>query len=425
MSSPHRLRASLALNLVLAASALVLALRPADSPAPLAPSAGPASPGPATTATAATAASAPSPAGGYAADASSAERRRWLVDRLRERGMPNPVLARFVLADIEAHWNPRAAELAIRTHGDPDTMAALQLEIDASRDADMRAALGDQGFLQWDRDNMLREANQGRIDLAPAEVAAGYEIWKTMQRRELELRAAKLGAELDDADAALEYGKALARFQTEMIALLGEERYALSRELDHDPAARLGDELGTLVTDNAQIRALLETQKQWNDIRLELEKEFEADPTSPTYAEQLRVLDEARDHEYRQVLGAEAFDALQKERHPGYAMMKKHAELWGLDEGKIESVYGSLKYYEKAVRDYRAELGQLEESGRAVSQAAAREELRQFADRTRQLLAGYLGEEKFARMERSGVFQLDGPGLPSGATIQPMDRNGG
>lgn len=416
-------RASLLLNIALAATVATLALHrpaPASSASPSA-STDTVSPAPASAESALSVA--PSP---YTDEAASLpERRRWLVDQLRAMGVPNPVLARLVLSDIEAYWTPRAAETAQRTYGDPETMAALQLEIDTTRDAELRAALGEAGFLEWDMANMAREANQGGIRLAPAEMEGAYALWKKMQLRELELRGARQSAQMDDLGIGLEYEKNLAAFERDMKALLGEERYAQARRMDEGNAlADLRTDLAKAAPNKAQLGELLETQRQWDALRTEIEAEFASDPASADREERLRALDEARELEYKRVLGDEAFASIQKEQHPSYAMMRKYADMWGLDDRKIDSVYGSIRYYEKAVEDYQSQILTLETGGQNVDWNEVAGNLRQFTDQTRQMLKKSLGDEAFARLEQNGVFHFDGNALPRGATIDPANRRG-
>src|SRR5690348_8795175 len=115
--------ASLALNAILAITALVLVLHGSGSaPAPT-PSE------PATTVDQPKLAKV-SRSPQFMADASRSDQRRWLVDQLRAMGVPNKILARIVQQDIDASWTKYAGELTLKCHGDSDTMAALQLEID-------------------------------------------------------------------------------------------------------------------------------------------------------------------------------------------------------------------------------------------------------------------------------------------------------
>ncbi len=96
------------------------------------------------------------------------DRRRWLVDQLRAAGVPNNVLARVVLSDLEEDWQKRLEEGALKDPGNPDTMAALHLEQEKDTEAEMRTALGEEGFKSWDQGNLLREVNLGKISFQSA-----------------------------------------------------------------------------------------------------------------------------------------------------------------------------------------------------------------------------------------------------------------
>jgi hypothetical protein len=418
MSWKFRHRASYAANIVLALAAAMLALQ---SSAPVVRAPKVAAPPPAESALP-EALELPR----YVADAPAAERRKWLVDELRAMGMPNRTLARVVLADLDASWNKYAAEVTKKNHGDPEIMAELQLKIDLGRDEEMRKALGEEGFKAWDRENMLRETNRGGISLTPSETEAAYALWKKLQNRDLELKQAKQKAEIDEAGVSDEYAKALTEFDRQMKALLGDERYASARQADEGAAAAdLKRELAKASPSDAQFRDLLKTQQAWNDLRAKLDRQFQNDQSSAAYADQIRALDEARDQEYQRVLGAAAFDTLQKEQHPSYALMEKYAGAWGLDQNKIDSVYGTIKYYEKTVADYQDQVRALEAQSQRVDHEEADRDLRQFADQTQQSLRLYLGQESFDKLKRNGVFQFYPNQSPHGASLSPADHVGG
>ena len=63
-------------------------------------------------------------------------------------------------------------------------MAAVQLEMDMSKDAQMRAALGEAGFKQWDQGKKLWEAMSTKVDVTPAEADALYDLKKKLDQRQ-------------------------------------------------------------------------------------------------------------------------------------------------------------------------------------------------------------------------------------------------
>jgi uncharacterized protein YpuA (DUF1002 family) len=87
--------------------------------------------------------------------------------------------------------------------------------------------------------------------------------------------------------------------------------------------------------------------------------------------------------------------------------MKKYENIWGLNDSKIDHVYGSLKYYEKSVQEYQAQARALEAQGQSVDWDAVNGNLQQFAQQTRQALQNYLGQNSFDKLQRNGVVQFN------------------
>ena len=404
MSSEFRHQASLVLNVVLAVTVVVLAMHKSERVP--APSAGEVRPGKMTNETPAFIKQSKLPR--YTDIASASDRRRWIVDQLRAAGVPNDVLARFVKSDLEASWEDRFKETAEKTRGNPDSMAALQQEQEKDIDAEMRAALGEQGYKQWDQKNMLREAMSGKLQLTASEADAIYDLKKKLQQRHWDLEQARLNGEMDDAEINDAYSKAYIELNQQMKALLGDERYAQSQGLDDGTAAaNLKQDLAKVNPSDSQFQELLKAQQQLNESRSELDKQFQDDPSSADYAEQIKALDAARDQEYQRVLGTNVFDTLQKAQDDGYSKMKKYENIWGLDDNKIDYVYGSIKYYEKSVQDYQAQASALQAQGQSVDWDAVNKNLQQFKEQTQQALQNSLGQACFNTMQRNGVFQFN------------------
>lgn len=351
----------------------------------------------------------------YPETASASDQRRWLVDQLRALGMPDPILAKIVLMSLDKAWTRHATEVTLKYHGDPDVMARLQLETDKSKDAEMRAALGDDAFKQWDEANMQREVSQGRIQLTVSESDQAYDLWKNLKQRQLALEQADVDGTMDPADINDAMEKAASEFNQQMKNALGDERYAKSQQTG-DGTEGLRPDLANASPSDSQFQKLLNTQLQWNQQRSALDKQFQSNPSSPDYAEQIKSLDAAREQEYRRVLGDTVFDTLQKSQNPGYTQMKNYESLWGLDDRSIDSVYGEMKYYQKSMQDYEDRARALEAQGQNVDWDGVQKNLQQFAQQTQQALQSYLGQDRFNRMARNGVFQLGLPELTGHST---------
>ena len=351
----------------------------------------------------------------YTNIASASDRRRWLVDQLRAMGVPNNVLARIVLSDLDEGWDRRFEE----SYGDADTMAALQQEQERDEETEMRAALGEEGYKLWDQEKQLREVNIGKIQFTASETNAVYDLKKKLQQRLRDLEQARLKGEMDDAEISDATDKAYSEFNQQMKALLGDERYAKSQGLDDETAAvNLRQDLAKVSPTDSQLQELLKAQQKLNDSRAELDRQFQDDPSSKAYADQVKALAEARDQAYQQVLGTNVFDTLQKEQDAGYSRMKKYENTWGLDDNSIDYVYSSIRNYEQSVQDYQTQARALEAQGQSVDWDAANKNLQQFAEQTQQSLQNYLGQDRFNKMQRNSVFQFNQNQSPHGGPFR-------
>jgi hypothetical protein len=346
---------------------------------------------------------------------SGPELRRQLVDDLRSKGVPENVLARFALTDIEESWAGRFDAC----HGDQEKLAAIQLQHDMGLDAEMRQALGEPAFRRWDQNNMLKEAMLGsHMQLTTSEANAIYDAKKALQRRQWELDQARQNGTMDEGQVSAASAKAYSDFGEQMKAAMGEARYAQAMRGD-DGTTALKENLAKVNASDAQADQLLAFQQQMADRRSSLDKEFQSDPSSELYAQRIKTLDEEQQQEYRRVLGEGVFDAMQKEQDGSYMKMKKYGATWGLDDGKIDSVYGAIKYYQKQVEDYQDQAHLMEAQGQQVDWNAVNQRLQQFAQATQQELQKNLGQDRFDRMQQNGVFPFSQQQQPTHAA--PMN----
>jgi hypothetical protein len=333
----------------------------------------------------------------YANIASPAERRRWIIEELRAMGVPNDTLALVARVDFDVEWESRFEACGV----DRDKLAAVQLDMDMSKDAQMRAALGEEGFKRWDVKKMLWEAMSTEVTVTSSESDAIYAAKKKLEQRELELEQAKVKGSMDDAAINDAEDKAYAEYNQQLKAVLGDDRYAKSQQLDDAFAAR---NLRYTLTrngvnpDDSQFQALFKAEQDYSQSQIKL------DSSAPDYPAQLKALNDARDQQYRQVLGADAYDIFQKEQDPGYSRMKKYETLWGLDDSKADYVYNTMKSYEKSVQDYQAQLSALQAQGQKVDWDGAKQHLQQLTDQTGQTLQNYLGQNSFDKLQRNHLF---------------------
>ena len=347
---------------------------------------------------------------------SPSDRRRMIIDQLRAMGVPNDVLALVARVDFEAQWDGRFEAC----RADMDKLAAVQLEMEISKDAEMRAALGEEGFRRWDQGCMLWEAMSTEVDVTSSETAAIYGMKKKLQQRQRELEQARLKGTMDDAEIDRAYDKALSEYNQQLKALLGDARYAKSQQLDEGFAAdNLRHQLVKANPSDSQFQEIFKAEQEWNRAQSELDHRFQNDMSSPDYLKQVKALNEAHDQEYRRVLGTNVVDNLRMEQDPSYAQMKKYETLWGLDADKINYAYNTMKSYQKSVDDYKNSVLSLQAAGQTVDWDAVGKKLQQLTYEAQQTLQNQLGSDSFSRLQRNRVFRWAGLGF------QPSTVNNG
>lgn len=342
----------------------------------------------------------------YAEFKSASDRRHWLIDQLREMGVPNEVLGRVARVDFEVQWDSRFDAC----HADMDKMAAVQLQMNLSKDAEMRAALGEKDFKQWDQNYMLWEAMSTKVDVTATEADAIYGLKKKLQQRQLDLEQARLKGTMDDAEINRATDSAYSEFNDKLKAVLGDDRYAKSQQIDDAfTSDSLRYQLASANPTDAQFQELSKVEKDWNQAQRDL------DPSSPDYLEKLKAVNDAREQEYQRVLGVDAFNNLRKQEDSSYIAMKKYETLWGLDDSKIDYVYSAMKQYQKSVDDYQSQISALRAQGKSMDWAAVNSKLQQSMAQTQQSLQDYLGKDSFNKLQRNRVLRWAGLGFQSAA----------
>lgn len=408
MSSEFRPTASLFLNVVLAVAVILLARHRADR-ASLSP--------PVATALgmATSEINSPEAAGGtpnaaasqpkllsYMEVASASERRKSIIDRLRALGVPNEILGRVARVDFEVQWDRRFEE----NWGDPLGSAAVQLEMNTTKDAEMRAALGEDDFKQWDQEYMLWEAMSTKVEVTGSEAESLYSSKKKLQRRMLELDKARLEGTMDDAQINEAIDRAYAELNQQLRTVLGDERYAKSQQIDEAfIAENFRHQLAKANPTEAQFRELFKAEMEWNMARMEVERQFQDNTFSPEYLARLKALDAAHDLEYQRVLGVDPFNTLRKQQDPVYSQMKKYESHWGLNDDKIDYVYSTMKQYQETVTDYQVQILALQARGQAVDADTVGRYLQQKASEAQQALESYLGGESFGKLQGNRVLR--------------------
>ncbi|HXE42470.1 MAG TPA: hypothetical protein VN516_05550, partial [Candidatus Baltobacteraceae bacterium] len=286
----------------------------------------------------------------------------WL-DELRAAGVPNKVLAGLVTADFEDRWEDQQCELQRKyENGDLDADALTQADAqhDAEREKELRLALGEQGFRQWDKDKMFRDFNVAAANLSESDRDALYDLRKDLLKQRQDLQDSMRKGEIDEADMSEKLSAAQTQYEQQAKSQLGDERYAALTAAPDPAIANLKRQVKGLNLNADQMTALLQAQQQWNQQQAQL------NDNKPGYEEQVQAADSARDAAFQTILGADGFAQFQKQQDASYQTLKHYASAWQLKDKDVNYLYGAIQNYKQSVQEYRDKAKALEAQGQAV-----------------------------------------------------------
>jgi len=291
------------------------------------------------------------------------------VATLRNAGAPNRILARMVLEDFDERWQQRLEDMQARyARGELDSNPLDVLNADRAeeQEKELRAALGEAGFKEWDLAQTLQSLNLKNVSLSVDETNAIYSLHRDLQLKLRALDAERLRGNIDQE----EYGAACTAAQQDndekMKQLLGAERLAMVQSPAGETDIAFEHALHKVNVSSDQINSVLKLQQNYAARRAKIEQQIQENPDDPTVAsldDQLHALDVAQNQERQTILGADASEALQKEQDYRYQSMKQHAAAWNLNDSQIDLIYQDILSYQKSVDDYQREALALESRG--------------------------------------------------------------
>ena len=306
------------------------------------------------------------------------------LQQLRDAGVPQEVLAGLVISDFEIRWQKQLREFEHRYQAgavDEDERARFEALRDEQERA-LRAALSDEGFREWDKAYSLRDLDLVKIRLSSSQTDALYQLRKDRARKDRMLAEALRNGEIDEADYNEQQSAAQQEYDEQFKRVLGDERYEALQNFEEGMEAALRQKVKNLNADDAQLAAMVEAERKWNQQRAQLERRSPATAEQrQVYEAQLQAVDAARDREYRRVLGPHDFDQLQKNQDSRYQLLKRYAVTWSLTESDIDYIYNSIEHF--------------------------RDKNPQARDQIEQSLISYLGPERFERLRNNDLFSFE------------------
>jgi hypothetical protein len=161
------------------------------------------------------------------------------LQQLRDAGVPNNVLAGLVVADFELRWQKQLREFEQRYQAgvaDDDARARFEARRDDEQEKELRTALGDEGFEQWDKDNQLRDLDLHKLQLSSSQTDALYQLRKDRARKDHALTEALQNREIDEADYNKQQSAAQQEYDQQFKIVLGDERYEALQRSEEGPS---------------------------------------------------------------------------------------------------------------------------------------------------------------------------------------------
>ena len=121
----------------------------------------------------------------------------------------------------------------------------------------------------------------------------------------------------------------------------------------------------------------------------------------------MKALDATRDQTYQSALGTNGFSDFQKSQDVNYQAMKHFSTAWQLNDQDIDYLYRTIQYYKTTVASYQQQAQALQSQGQSVDWDAVQKSISQFSGQVGQTLQGYLGNDRFKKLEQNNILTLN------------------
>lgn len=337
----------------------------------------------------------------------SAGWRQW-SQALREAGVPEKVIRETIEADFEDRWQ-RSQDDAERRfeRGEigESALADLALQHDDELEKQMRAALGEDGFRQWQREKMLGEIGLEASNLTADQISALCQMRKDFDRRGLELQQAHQDGTMDDVDFNAKNNDEQAKYDQQLKGLLGDDQYAALQNNNDTSARDLRRSLGGMQVTDQQFAALVKAQQQWNQANARLEQQ--PLPPGQDSEQQQQAVNAARDQAFQQALGPDGYAQYQKAQDTTYQALNLYKNAWQLSDSDIDYLYSTYHNYQQSIQDFRQKATALEQQGYPVNWDDIQQDIQNFSLQNEQALRTYLGNDRFAKLQQNSVLVFE------------------
>jgi hypothetical protein len=403
MSSTYRL--SLLANIVLGAIVAVMLWR--SQLAPSTPAVAPTLPAVARPIAPTPAAAAPEPQ-----PAATPAQPTSALAQFEQLGVSRDTVVNVLVEDINRRSQQRIVELqkkyAPKSVPEAELRAVARQSTVEQRE-ELKAALGEEGYLAWDKEQALHALNRARppgdeIAMTPAEAEQAYRLQKAFDEEYQGLQEAMEDGFADRADASQLQAQAQQTLDRELEKLLGAQRFNELRGKS-DSTTEVYRRYGDLNPTPDQAKAVAQVEAERRAREAALAQRLNENPGSAgNVAAELKALSDAQDENLRRIFGAEAYDAMKRQNDPTYKTLRQYADAWALQDQEIQSVYETLHAFNDQAERTRSAAELRQAAGQAVNWREINAAIEQARQQTEAGLQNLIGAERLRRLKQNGLL---------------------
>ena len=330
-----------------------------------------------------------------------------VIAHLEDKGIPRSFLIEVVLQNFSRRWDERMAALE-KKYAPRPVPPREYLELQRLRDAEqvreMKAALGEERYLAWDKEQTLAVVNGGGLELEASEAERIYRLQKQHEANARELQMAMEDGVADKADVGTLQAQAHEAFEAELERLLGRTRYEQLRGLS-SPVADAHRMFPDLNLSDEQAHAIAGIETDFRAREAALMRRLNESPADAAAIDaELKALTATREENLRQTIGAEAYERAKRETDSTYQTLKQYAAAWQLQDADITPVYDSLKAFHEHAQRTREAAQLSEAAGQDVDWKSIEAAIETARQKTEAGLLGLLGGERLHRLKQNGLL---------------------
>jgi hypothetical protein len=397
MSSAFRI--SIGANLLLAG--IVAALLWRDQPA--APSRNPAFPHSETSGTRAIA-EAPQP------ESHGPEFTPATIAELERIGFSRETSVNVLLEDLNRRCDQRVRDLqkqyAPKLVPDREYLR-LSRQSDEERIRELKKALGEEGYLAWDKEQSLRELNRlndASVPMTAEEAEQAYRLQKEFAEKNKELQMAMEDGVADGVDIGALQAQAREALDRELEKLLGSQRFNEIRGIV-DPITEVNRMFGDLNPTPDQGKAVLIAEQDYRARESALAERLNTNPADPAnIPAELEAMNNEREENLRRIFGGEAYDTMTRQNDPTYKTLRQYAKAWELNDHEIQFVYETLRPFQSQAERLRQAAEMREAAGQRVNWREIDSVIEKARQQTEIALQNLIGGEGLQRLKQNELL---------------------